>query len=692
MKKLFALAGNPNVGKSTLFNALTGMNQHTGNWPGKTVSCARGIFRSQGEAYTLVDLPGCYSLLAHSEEEEIARDFICFERPDAVIAVCDATCLQRNLILVLQIIETGIPVLLCINLLDEARKKKIDVHLEQLSLELEIPVIGICARSREGFDQIIPAITQIFSKKENRRNQVSYPQILDTAICQLTDALSPVLPSLLNPRWLSIRLLEGNEDFLNTLKNHTGFSLAENPSIQKNLYTIQEYLHRCGYNYDAIQDSIAESFVLRSREIAQKAVSFRDKRYNKTDRWLDRLFTSKKTGFPLMLLLLLFLFWLTISGANLPSSLLAKGLFWVQDQLTELAKMLSIPSWIYSPILFGIYRVLAWVVSVMLPPMAIFFPLFTLLEDSGYLPRIAFNLDKCFQKCHACGKQALTLCMGLGCNAVGVTGCRIIDSPRERMIAILTNNLTPCNGRFPTILTIISLFLISGTSGIFSNIAAALALCAVFLFSMGMTFFSSWLLSRTLLRGLPSSFTLELPPYRRPQILKVLFRSIVDRTLFVLGRAVIIAAPAGLLIWLFANLQIGDVTLLNRCVDFLDPFARLLGLDGVILMSFILGMPANEIVIPIMLMTYLAQGSILELGNLTLLKELLTDNGWTWITAVSTVLFSLIHWPCGTTCLTIHRETKSIPWTLAAILLPTLLGMSVCFLFTSSARFLTALL
>ena len=322
----------------------------------------------------------------------------------------------------------------------------------------------------------------------------------------------------------------------------------------------------------------------------------------------------------------------------------------------------------------------------MLPPMAIFFPLFTLLEDFGYLPRIAFNLDKCFSKCKASGKQALTMCMGFGCNAVGVTGARIIDSPRERLIAILTNNFVPCNGRFPTIIAIITMFFAYETAGLQTSFISALILVLVILFGVFMTFITSKLLSGTVLKGMESSFTLELPPYRTPQFGKVIIRSIFDRTLFVLARAVIVAAPSGLIIWLFANIDINNISILNYCTEFLDPFARLIGLDGVILMAFILGIPANEIVVPIMLMTYLSQGSLTEINDLNIMKTLLIDNGWTIITAINMILFSLMHWPCATTCLTIRKETGSLKWTLLAIILPTVCGLTICFVFTQIAN------
>lgn len=692
MKRIIALAGNPNVGKSTVFNALTGMNQHTGNWPGKTVECAKGIYRQEDVTYQLVDLPGCYSLLAHSEEEEIARDFICFEHPQAVVAVCDATCLERNLNLVLQIMETTRQLVLCVNLLDEAKKKKVKVDLDLLSQELNIPVVGTAARQQKGLGDIFTGIALLKTGKYGKKEAVHYPLPLEHAIQKLLEPLQQTLGSQLNARWACIRLLEDYDNFTLTLKQKLEISLSEYPEIISLLTEVKKELETQGYTTEVIRDVIAESFIHRCETICKKAVTFEDVQYAKFDRKLDHLFTSKATGFPIMFLLLFLIFWLTISGANFPSSLLSSGLFWVEDQLVDFAISIQLPKAIYSPLIFGMYRVLAWVVSVMLPPMAIFFPLFTLLEDFGYLPRVAFNLDRCFKKCCACGKQALTMCMGFGCNAVGVTGCRIIDSPRERIIAILTNSLVPCNGRFPTILTILSLFIAGGATGLSASLLGAFCLALVILLGICMTLVASKVLSKTLLKGMPSSFTLELPPYRRPQIGKVIIRSVCDRTLFVLGRAILIAAPAGLLIWMTANITVGGTAVLNHCVNFLDPFARLLGLDGVILMAFLLGMPANEIVIPIMLMTYLAKGSLLEMEDLNLMRQLLVDNGWTWITAVSTVLFSLMHWPCGTTLMTIHKETQSLKWTFVSILVPTLMGMSLCFLFTACAHFLMGVL
>ena len=393
---------------------------------------------------------------------------------------------------------------------------------------------------------------------------------------------------------------------------------------------------------------------------------------------MDKIVTNKITGIPIMLLMFGLIFWLTIEGANYPSAFLNKVFFSIEDNLFNFCSSFM-PSVISDMLIHGIYRTLAWVVSVMLPPMMIFFPLFTLLEDLGYLPRIAFNVDKVFKKCSSCGKQALTMAMGFGCNAVGVCGARIIDSPRERLIAIITNSFVPCNGRFPTLIAIITMFLVGVNKG--GSVLSVIILMGVILFGIFMTFVVSKVLSKTLLKGVPSSFTLELPPYRKPQVGKVIVRSILDRTLFVLGRAVSIAIPAGLVIWIMANIKIGNISLLNYTSNFLDPFATLLGMDGVILLAFILGFPANEIVIPIIIMAYMATGTLTDYSNLNDLKTLLIDNGWTITTAISVMLFSLMHWPCSTTCLTIKKETKSNKWTFISILVPTLCGIVICFVF-----------
>ena len=633
-----ALAGNPNVGKSTVFNALTKMRQHTGNWPGKTVSTAQGRCRRQGRDYVLVDLPGCYSLLSHSAEEEAARDFLCFGGADCAVVVCDASCLERNLNLTLQVLELKPNALLCVNLLDEARRKGVAVDLPQLSRLLGVPVVGTAAREGQGLEELMDQVERLCAHPlpQRERPLVEYGPRLEELIRRLLPRADQLAQGKVPARWLALRILDGGGSLDQALAQGLGQNPAEDPEIQ-------DILRQAG-SLAEVRDQIAACTVSRAEELAG-AVTRTGGGYSQRDRKLDRLLTSPLTGFPIMLLLFLLIFWLTIAGANVPSQLLSQGLFWLGDRLREGFLTLGPPQWLTGLLWDGMYKTLAWVVAVMLPPMAIFFPLFTLLEDLGYLPRVAFNMDRCFQCCGACGKQSLTCCMAFGCNAAGVVGCRIIDSPRERLIAMLTNNFIPCNGRLPMLISLISLFFLGAAGGLGASVLSALLLVGVIGLGLLMTFAVSKFLSATLLKGTPSSFTLELPPFRRPQTGKVIVRSIFDRTLFVLGRAAAVAAPAGLVIWLMANVQVAGASLLAHCAGFLDPFARLFGLDGVILLAFILGLPANEIVIPLIIMAYLAQGSLVELSDPLALRALLVENGWTWVTALCTIVFSVMHCP-----------------------------------------------
>lgn len=686
---VIAVAGNPNVGKSTLFNALTGMNQHTGNWPGKTVSNARGSCKYKGKNFVFVDLPGTYSLMSNSTEEEIARDFVCFGEPDLVVVVVDATCLERNLNLALQILEITKNVIVCVNLMDEARKKKIIIDLDELSLQLGVPVIGTSARSKSGLEDLKNEIYELaVNKKKTYGTNIEYNEKIEKAISKLKPIVESLIDNKLNSRWLSIKLLDMNVKLHRTLNKFLLFDIMENQEIKQTLKEINREFFVGGFNLDLLRDEIVSNIIQKAQRVYEISVKLQDKKYTQLDRKIDKLLTSKLTGIPIMILLLFVVFWITITGANYPSDLIADGLFFLQDKLVELFETIGVPQWLNDVVVLGIYRTLAWVVSVMLPPMAIFFPLFTLLEDSGYLPRIAFNLDKFFKKASAHGKQALTMCMGFGCNACGIIGCRIIDSPRERLIAILTNNFVPCNGRFPTLIAIISMFFAGVIALPYRSFVSTLLLTGTIIIGVFMTFLTSKFLSKTILKGMPSSFILELPPYRRPQIGKVIIRSIFDRTLFVLGRAVLVAAPAGLLIWLMSNIFIGEMSVFSYCSNFLDPFARLIGMDGIILMAFILGFPANEIVMPIIIMSYLCTGTLTNFESLEELHLLLVNNGWTWLTAVCTMLFSLMHFPCGTTCLTIKKETGSLKWTAVSFLLPTIIGILTCFLVASFARIL----
>ncbi|MDU5721329.1 ferrous iron transport protein B [Clostridium butyricum] len=687
--KIIALGGNPNVGKSTIFNGLTGLNQHTGNWPGKTVTNATGSYTFKNFQFTLVDIPGTYSLMANSVEEEVARDFICFGNPDLTVIVLDATCLERNLNLVLQTTEITNNVLVCVNLMDEAKRKGISININKLSMLLGLPVVATSASKGEGLNDLMNSVHNItINKIINIPVKIKYNQAIENSISIIQKVLKPLLNGKINSRWVSLKLLENDKSLIESINMHIGFNIYDNLELTDSIKLAKENLIQNNIDEKNLKDEIVSSLVLKSESISKMVLSVSNSKYNDKDRKIDNIITSKKYGIPLMILLLGIIFWITITGANYPSELLSKFLFSIQDKLTELFVYIGAPSWLEGILIQGMYRTLAWVIAVMLPPMAIFFPLFTLLEDLGYLPRVAFNLDNFFKKSNACGKQALTMCMGFGCNAAGIVGCRIIDSPRERLIAIITNNFVPCNGRFPTLITIITMFFTGIFIGPFRSLASTVLLTLVILLGIFMTLMISKLLSKTILKGIPTTFTLELPPYRKPQIGKIIVRSIFDRTLFVLVRAISVAAPAGIIIWVMANINIGDLSILTHCANFLDPFAQYLGLDGYILMAFILGFPANEIVFPIIIMSYMATGSLLELGSTTELYNLLSANGWTWVTAVSVMLFCLMHWPCSTTCLTIKKETQSFKWTLISFLVPTITGMIICFVFTSTVRLL----
>lgn len=710
-----AVTGNPNVGKSTVFNALTGLRQHTGNWPGKTVTRAEGGFNFDEQNFKLVDLPGAYSLVSRSADEEIARNFILFGKPDVTIIVVDATRLERNLNLVLQILEITDQVVVCLNLVDEAKRMGIKVNERSLARDLGVPVIPTSARYNKGLDELIGAISDVANERFPTKPRIKSYQNkkLSKAVYQVSTQIAANFPELENTEWLAERVLDEDEDVIEALKsgeliNHVqteeDYSIFDAKKLRKDglniLFRYEKQIHETenlakSLRKDLIpnfHDELVENHFIEAGIIANHCVTYPDKKKGLyLDQFIDRIVTSRIWGFPLMFLMLAVILWVTIIGANYPS----QGLSWLlldkgHPFLKELMTQIGMPWWLNGLLIDGMYLSTAWVVSVMLPPMAIFFPLFTLLEDFGYLPRVAFNLDRLFKAAGSHGKQALTMSMGFGCNAAGIISTRIIDSPRERLIAIITNNFALCNGRWPTQILIAALFIGGLAPAYLAGLLSSAAVIFVAVLGIFLTFVVSWALSKTILKGEASAFSLELPPYRPPRIWQTLYKSLIDRTIFVLWRAIIFALPAGALIWLVANVHIGDASVAEYMISFMNPFGILIGLNGVILLAYIVAIPANEIVIPTILMltvmvtgvTGMGEGAgvIFEMNGRESLMHLLQAGGWTLLTAVNLMIFSLIHNPCSTTIYTIYKETRSTKWTTVAALLPLIMGFVVTFM------------
>ena len=645
-----ALVGTPNVGKSTIYNALTHNHEHTGNWAGKTVGVTKGECDYLDCKYIFYDLPGTYSLISKSKEEVVATDFIVFEDFDVAVVVSDATSLDKGINLVLQTKEICKNVVVCINLVDEAKKKGMTINYDLLEQRLGCRVVPTSARDKIGLEDLLDAIS---NSKPQEYLDISYG-VLDEPIKEL---MTTIKTEKYNPKWIALKILEDNTYYIYRLKK-LGFII---PS-----YKIDVDVHL----------EVAIKLAREVKKILKEVITYQKDSYDKT-RKIDRILTSKIWGIPIMLGILFICFYITIIGANYPSSWLFSFFSSLEEPLTNFLEFILLPSGFIDLLVNGVYKTLYWVVSVMMPPMLIFFPMFTFLEDLGVLPRIAFNMDRAFSKCRACGKQALTMCMGIGCNAVGVTGARIIDSKRERLIAILTNIFMPCNGKFPSLIAIITVFFV-GLNKTYGTLLCALILTGFIALGITITFLVSYILSKTILKGEPSSFTLELPPYRVPKLWDTIKYSVRERAVFVLGRAVSVAIPAGVLIWIVANIEIQGIPILTYLVNFLDPVGLLLGLDGVILLALILGFPANEIVIPIMLMCYLNTSTLIDMDNLNVLKDILVSNGWTIKTALSFIILFMYRFPCSTTLLTICRETNSKFYTFLSVVVPMSIGVVLC--------------
>ena len=708
---LVALAGNPNVGKSTVFNALTGLRQHTGNWPGKTIVRAEGAFAHRGARVKIVDLPGTYSLQAGSTDEEVAREFILFGRPDVTVAVVDATRVERNLNLVLQILDITDRVVVYVNLMDEARRHGIAIDAARLERELGVPVVAGSARSSVGIDELLDRAHGVATGRTRTtpfRLAQHAPGAEQEAVASLAEVVAEAFPGVPSSRWVAQRLLNADDAVADAVRSGELGQLGDDDSDAPpptppaaGRAQVLDAAQRLQWDLPAdFHDTQVERTYAAAHDIAARAeVRGLRKAGLNVDRTLDRLLTNRWLGFPLMLAILAAVFWITIEGANVPSGLLAALLIdAAHPALNGIGDGAGLPWWLSGFLFDGVYLATAWVIAVMLPPMAIFFPIFTLLEDFGYLPRVAFNLDALFRKAGAHGKQALTMCMGFGCNAAGVVSTRVIDSPRERLIAIITNNFSLCNGRWPTQILIASIFIGALAPAHLAGLVSAAAVVGIAVLGIGAMFLASWFLSNTVLRGEATSFSLELPPYRPPRVLQTLYTSLIDRTFIVLWRAVVFAAPAGAVIWLTSNVTIGGVSVAEHAVGWLDPFGLLIGLNGVILLAYVVAIPANEIVIPTVLMlTVLTAGGaasgagagvMFELDGVEATGNLLRAGGWTLLTAVNLMLFSLLHNPCSTTIYTIYKETRSARWTTLASLLPVAMGVAVCFVVTQVWRLL----
>lgn len=646
MKSNILLCGNPNVGKSSIYNLLTNSNEHTGNWTGKTVDVSSKLVKNTN--YNLIDLPGIYSLSSLSEEEIITRDILYFTKYDKIVYVCDACNLEKNLNLLLQISEINKNIILCINMIDELDNKKIKLNIDYLKKVFDIEIIKCSTKEKSGINDLISSL----DKKSFFKFKLTYNDIIEKQISFIIDHLDEPYKN----RFTAIKILENDTQFIESIETKNNDKI-----INKD---IQDYI--MSINSEEVSDLISSTINNVSNNICNIVQT---KKYEKSISKIDKIFSNKILSIPLMLIIIFSIFLITLVLANYPGELLSKLFIYFEKILYDISCFLNIPKIIYEPLIFGVYRVVSFIISVMFPPLVIFFFLFTYAEENGVLPRIAFNLDKLcsISNCH--GKQSLIMCTGFGCNACAVMNSRIIDSKKDKLIAILTNSFIPCNGRFPMIIAIISMFFVSN-----NNILVAFYLTLFVLFSITISLLTSYVLSKTILKGYSGFFILELPDYKKVKLFKVIKLSFIYKALTILKKAIIISIPAGLIIYILTTININNVSLLVIISNFLNPFAKLIGLDGNILASFILGIPANEIVMPLMIMGYLNDSSISLITDYTALKNILVDNKWTIVTAMSTILFSIMHFPCATTLSTIKSEV-GFKWMVCAFIIPLLTGV-----------------
>lgn len=641
-KKRACFVGNPNVGKSSLFNFLTHKNEHTGNWTGKTVKNAYATFSYKDTLWEVVDLPGTYSLIGESKEEKIASSFVCSLDYDLAVVVLDASNLERSIVLLLEVLDVTDRVIVCLNLMDEAKAQKINIDVLKLQQRLNVPIVITKASDGTGCARLCDEMNH-FKVNPNIFKVKHEGKIANYLKLTNSYADKPV-------------------SYLYQEKN------CEKESLQKVLRFYKNYISR---------EELLKSYIHCTDKLLENIVERKEQTLKKEDIFWNKILSHKISSFVVTSIIFLVILWLTIFASNIPSDLMFS--FFASGESFLLSFFSFLPDFIVQPLILGGYRTFYWVISVMLPPLIIFFPLFSYLEDYGLFPRIAFNMDKPFKKCGSCGKQSLTMCMGLGCNAIGVTNTRIMEDKKMRILAILTNNFMPCNGRFPAMITMLSLFFIRDTS-LFGSFLVALGLLLIIVLGIVLTFLWTKILNHFLFKKEEVMFILELPTFRRPSVWKTFSQALKEKAFPVLKRAMLVSFPLGILIYLLASWHLGNSTFLLLLVDKLNNFGHLFGLDGAIILAFILGMPANEIVIPSLLLCYTKSNALVSYTSMESLRHILVNNGWTWLTALCFLIIMLCHYPCTTTLLSIKKESKSWSYTILAFLIPTLTGLFLSFI------------